>query len=407
MNKRIRDLFPILKRQKDLVYLDSGATALKPQIVIDRVSEYYTEYTSNVHRGMYKNAIKADEEFEKVRMVMSRFIGANSPKETVFVSGTTEGINLVAKTIGKAKVGKGDEMIVTEMEHHSNLVPWQVLRDEAGAKLKWLSFDDEGKIDEKRVGEMVNERTKILAITGMSNVLGTINDIKKITRMAKKLNPEIVVVVDGAQMVPHLPVSVCELGVDFLVFSAHKLYGPTGVGVLWGREELLNEMPPFLTGGGMISRVTMDGVEYRGTPEKFEAGTPNIAGVIGMGAAIEWLNDEAEGMEAVRKYEEEITGYALEKLQAMDEAEVYGPKRKSERGGLVAFNVRGVHPHDTAQILSDRGVCVRAGHHCAMPIHLKLGIPGSVRASFGVYTSKEDIDKLIEGIERVVVKFGR
>jgi cysteine desulfurase / selenocysteine lyase len=314
-------------------------------------------------------------------------------------------LNLVSNTIGKAKIGRGDEVLVTEMEHHSNIVPWQMLCRERRGKLKYIEVED-GKLawGDGRLERLVSKRTKVFALTHMSNVVGTINDVKKLIQTVKSINPDCVVVVDGAQSVPHMKVDVRELGCDFLTFSGHKAYGPTGVGVLWGRGKILDELEPWVGGGDMIRKVTMKESSYKDAPNKLEAGTSNIGGVIGLGAAIEWL--EKKDTKKIREHEVQITKYALEKLQEINCLDIYGPQNAEERGGLVAFNIKGVHSHDTAQILADRNICVRAGHHCAQPLHDKLKIFGSVRASFGVYTSKDDIDRLVDGLGKVIQKFG-
>lgn len=405
--KSIKNQFPIFRKYPDLIYLDSGATTFKPQVVIDKEMEYYSEYCANIHRGMYEIALKADEEYEKARVNVARFIGAKSSKEVIFVSGTTMGINMLAKSIGKAKLHRGDNVLVTEMEHHSNLVPWQMICAENRAQLRWLTFSRGGALvaSEADLEKVINKKTKIFSLTHVSNVLGTINDIKKMVRMVKKINPSCVIVVDAAQSVAHIPIDVYELGCDFLTFSAHKLYGPTGVGVAWGKEELLSELAPFMGGGDMVMDVVMGESTYKELPMRLEAGTPNIAGVIGMGVAVEWLGKLPAGMEHVREHEREMTEYALGGLNKTEGIEIYGPMSAGERGGLVAFNLKGVHPHDVAQVLADMDICVRAGHHCAMPLHKKLNIGGSVRASFGVYTEKSDIDKLIEGLKIARKKF--
>jgi len=400
-----RSEFSIFKTQPNLVYLDSASTALKPDVVIKKMNEYYMGYTANIHRGLYKNALKADEEFENVRSIVARFINGNSDKEVVFVSGTTMALNLVSNTIGKAKVKKGDEVVITEMEHHSNIVPWQMLCRERGAKLKFIEVENGVlKLEEGGLEKIVTRKTKIFSVTHISNVVGTINDVKKLIHMVKRISPDCVTVIDGAQGVGHMPIDVVDLGCDFMTFSGHKAYGPTGVGVLWGRGKILDELEPWMGGGDMIRKVTMKESSYKDAPNKLEAGTSNIGGVIGLGAAIEWL--EKKDTKKIREHEVQITKYALEKLQEINCLDIYGPQNAEERGGLVAFNIKGVHSHDTAQILADRNICVRAGHHCAQPLHDKLKIFGSVRASFGVYTSKDDIDRLVEGLGKVIQKFG-
>ncbi len=389
MLKSVKKQFPIFRECPGLVYLDSAATALKPQVMVEAVTEYYTRYSANIHRGLYNLALESDANYEEARQTIAKFLGATSSDEIVFVSGATEGLNLIASSLGKVVLKGGDEVLITEAEHHSNFVPWQIICREVGAKLRYFP--------------KVTKKTKIFSTFHVSNVLGTINPVTDLVRQIKQVSPDCLVVIDAAQSVSHMPVNVRELGCDFLVFSGHKLYGPTGIGVVWGKSELLSLLPPYQTGGGMVERVALNRTTYQPPPAKFEAGTPHIAGAIGLGAAVKWLTQL--GMESVRKHEREITQYALERLREIQGIKIYGPTSVEDRGGLVAFNISGIHPHDVAQVLADQQVCVRAGHHCAMPLHAKLGVPGSVRASFGVYTTAADIDQLVAGLVAVKKKF--
>lgn len=397
--EQVRGQFPILSKS-GLVYLDSAASGLKPQRVIDKVVEYYSKYSANIHRGVYNISERATEEYEKAREQVARFIGARSPREVVFVRNATEAINLVSYSWGETNIKKGDEIAITVMEHHANLVPWQRLADKVGAQLKYLDVDEKGRLltDGASVEKWITAKTKLAAITQASNVVGTINDIKSIVAQIKKINPKVVVVVDGAQSTPRLPVDVEELGCDFYAVTGHKMYGPTGIGVLWGREELLIGMPPFLSGGGMIEEVGFDKTIFAKVPEKFEAGTPHIAGAIALGEAAKFLTEL--GMENVWAHEVSISRYALNKLSQVEGLSILGPDHYEERTAIFAFTVAGIHPHDLSQLLNEENVAVRAGHHCAMPLHKRLGIAASTRASAGVYTDTQDIDRLVEAIEK-------
>lgn len=396
----VRDQFPILGKNPRLIYLDSAATALKPRRVIEKEMEYYTEYSANIHRGVYAISERATEEYGRAREVVAKFLGVNKSKEIVFVRNATEAVNLVAYSWGQAFVGKGDEIALTVMEHHANMVPWQQLAGRVGASLKYLEVDGEGRLKAEtgEVEKWITNKTKLVAVTQASNVVGTINEVGRLIQMVKKINPKVVVIVDGAQAAPRMPVSVAEMGCDFYVVTGHKMYGPTGIGALWAKEELLEIMPPFEAGGGMIEEVREDGAVFAKPPEKFEAGTPNIAGAIGMGEAVKFL--EETGMEKVREHEVELNRYALGKLGEIKGLVVLGPKEPEARTAIYAFTVEGIHPHDLSQILDEEGVAVRAGHHCAMPLHSRMGVVVTTRASAGVYTTKEDVDKLVEGIER-------
>lgn len=395
----VRRDFPILQTGTPLVFLDSAATSLKPQQVIVEMNRYYRKYSANVHRGIYRISEEATEAYEAVRSKIARFIGASRPEEIVFTRGTTESVNLVAYAWGRISVGNGDEIATTILEHHSNFVPWQQLVAENGAVLKILNVDPSGKLKVNDMHKVITRRTKLLAITASSNVLGTIVPIKEIVAMTKKINPHCLVFIDAAQAVPHMPVSVADWDADFVAFSAHKMLGPTGVGVLWGKLEILDNLAPFQFGGEMIAEVAIDKTTFKNVPHKFEAGTPHIAGVIGLGAAVDYLSEV--GMEHIREHELRITQYALTQLAQISDLTVYGPKVASDRGGVVAFTMGGIHAHDVAQVLDERSICVRAGNHCAMPLHTHLGLAATTRASFSLYTTKEEIDALVEGLHAV------
>ena len=395
----VRRDFPMLLRRQPFVYLDSAATSFKPQQVIDGMTRYYREYSANVHRGIYHISEYATQVYEEVRSTVARFIGAKRPEEIIFTGGTTASVNLVAYAWGSRAVGRGDEIAATIMEHHSNFVPWQQVAAEKGAVLKLINVDASGELKINDVHKSITRKTKLLAITATSNVLGTIVPIKEIVAITKKINPRCLVLVDAAQAVPHMPVSVADWDADFVAFSAHKMLGPTGVGVLWGKLEILERLAPFQFGGEMIAEVAVGKTTFKEVPYKFEAGTPHIAGVIGLGAAVEYLS--RLGMENVRSHERRLTGYALDRLSDIPGLTVYGPKQSVDRGGVISFSMSGIHAHDVAQILDGRGICVRAGNHCAMPLHTHLGLSATTRASFSVYTTKEDIDALVEGLKEV------
>jgi cysteine desulfurase / selenocysteine lyase len=392
----VRKDFPILETQshgKRLVYLDSAATSQKPRQVIDRIVRFYEEENANVHRGVYELAERATAAYEGARAACARFIGA-TPRSIVFTRSTTESINLVRYTWGRANVRAGDEILVTQLEHHSNLIPWQLLAQETGAVLRHLPIDDEGRLRTDLLGDFLGDRTKLVATALMSNVLGTINPIAEIADAAHAVDA--LLLVDAAQAAPHLAFDVGELGADFLAYSSHKMCGPTGAGVLYAREHLLEDMPPFHGGGEMIREVWPDRATYNEIPYKFEAGTPNIAQAVGMGAAVEYL--EGLGMEAVRRHEVEIATYALERLREAG-ATIYGPSDPEERGAVISFNIDGVHPHDLATILDQEGICIRAGHHCAQPLMRRLGVPATSRASFYIYNTHEEVDLLVNTLD--------
>ncbi|MEA3309869.1 MAG: SufS family cysteine desulfurase [Chloroflexota bacterium] len=396
----VRQQFPILQQKvngKRLIYLDSAASAQKPQVVIDALSSVYSTNYANIHRGIYRLAEEATRQYEAARAKVAKFINAASTEEVIFVRNATEGLNLVAYSWGRSNVGAGDRIIVTEMEHHSNLVPWQWLAQEQGAELSFIPITDVGELDLAALPPLLADgRAKVLAISMMSNVLGTIPDLAEIIHLAHAAG--VVVVLDGAQAVPHLPVDVQALDADFMAFSGHKLGGP-GIGALWGRRELLVAMPPFLFGGDMILSVRKERSTWNELPYKFEAGTPAIAEAIAFGAAIDFLTEL--GMESVRQHERRLVTYALAKLSAVPGLQLLGPAPE-KHGGAVSFWLEGIHPHDVAAILDEEGICVRAGQHCAAPLHQRFGIPASTRASYYVYNSNEDTDALVAGLHKVI-----
>lgn len=402
--RNVRSDFPVLARTVNghpLVYLDSAATAQKPIQVIEAIARFYREANANVHRGLYALSVEATELYENARKKIAALIGAR-PEEVIFTRGTTESLNLLAYSLGEARVREGDGILVTVMEHHANLIPWQELARRKGAALSAVRITPDGELDMDDFRRRLSARTAVVAVTHISNVLGTINPIPEISREAHRVGA--LVVVDAAQSIPHLPVDVRELGCDFLAFSGHKMLGPTGIGVLWGRRELLEEMPPFLTGGEMIREVWIDRATWNDLPYKFEAGTPPIAQAVGLGAAVEYL--AGLGMEEVRRHEEELTGLLLEGLKAREYVEIYGPHEPQKRGGVVAFNLRGIHPHDVATLLDQEGIAIRAGHHCAQPLHRLLGVPASCRASVYVYNTPEEIELFLAALDGVWEQLG-
>lgn len=395
--ERIRRDFPILERTphgKRIVYLDSANTSQKPQQVIDAVSEFYAQHNANLYRAVYELAEEATAMFETAREKLAGFVGAD-PSNIVFTRGTTESINLVANAWGRRFLREGDEVLLTDMEHHSNIVPWQLVAQATGAVLRYIPLADDGTLELTDLEGLLTGRTKVLAITGQSNVLGTLPPVKELAAAAHAVGA--IVLVDGAQLVPHNPVDVVDLAVDFLTISGHKMLGPTASGGLYGRSELLEAMDPFLGGGEMISEVFPDHSTYKDPPHKFEAGTMNIAQEIGLGAAIDYLG--SIGMNAVREHEKQLTAYAMERLQEAG-AVVHGPKDLEIRGGAVSFWFKDVHPHDLAQVLDQEGVCVRASHHCAQILMRHLGVPATTRASFYVYNTTEDVDALVGALAR-------
>ncbi len=403
---RLRDDFPLLLRRvhgKPLVYLDNAATSQKPRSVLDAERRYYEFSNANVHRGIHALAEEATALYEGARQKVAGFIHAAEAREIVFTKNATEAINLVAHSWGRAHLTAGDAILLTEMEHHANLVPWQLIAQQTGAALRFLPITDDGVLDLASLPQLL-DGVKLVGVTHMSNVLGTINPVAEIIRAAHAAGA--VVLVDGAQSVPHLPVDVQALGCDFLVFSAHKMLGPTGCGVLYGRAALLDAMPPFLAGGEMISNVWLDHATWNEIPWKFEAGTPNIAQAIGLGAAIDYLT--ALEMEDVREHEEALTLYALDALRVLgQDLVIYGPRDARRRGGVIAFNYGGIHPHDLGQILDEEGVAIRAGHHCAKPLMRRLGVTATARASFYLYNTVDDVDRLVRALEKAQEVFGR
>ena len=396
--EKVRHDFPILRekvRGRTLVYLDNAATSQKPQVVIDAISRHYERGNANIHRGVHFLSEHATEEHEAARGTVQSFLNAEEASEIIFVRGATEAINLVAQTYGRTQVGPGDEVLITAMEHHSNIVPWQILCEQKGGRLRVIPINESGELVLEEFQKLLNTRTKIVAVTHVSNALGTINPVRRIIEMAHREN--IPVLVDGAQAVPHLKVDVQALDCDFYVFSGHKLYGPTGIGVLYGKSALLDAMPPYQGGGDMISSVTFEKTIYNKLPYKFEAGTPHVAGAIGLGAAIDYVN--GLGMDNVAAYEHEVLTYATEAVAAIPGIRVIGTAK--EKAGVLSFLLDSIHPHDIGTILDQEGIAIRAGHHCAQPIMQRFGIAATARASFGLYNTKEEVDALVNGIQNV------
>jgi cysteine desulfurase/selenocysteine lyase len=393
---QIRAQFPILEQTENgqpLVYLDGGATSQKPLAVIESIDRYYRVQNANVHRGVYGLSERATELYEGARETSRGFLNARSTKEIVFVRGTTEAINLVAHSWGRANLQAGDEVIVTEMEHHSNIVPWQLLRDQLGIRLTVLRMNHQGEVCLNALKGLISERTKLLAVTHMSNALGTINPVKEMVALAHAAGAK--VLVDGAQATPHMRVDVQDLNCDFYALSGHKMYGPTGIGVLYAKEALLEAMPPYQGGGDMIYSVTFDKTEYNVLPYKFEAGTPNIAGAIGLAAAMRFM--ESIGLQAISDYEAKLLDYATAQLKQIEGLRIIG--EAANKGGVISFVLDGVHPHDMATLMDQDGIAVRASHHCAMPVMQHFNIPATIRASLGVYNNHADIDRLVEAVK--------
>jgi cysteine desulfurase/selenocysteine lyase len=396
--ERIRADFPILSERvhgRPLVYLDNAATSQKPDAVIEAIANYYRHQNANIHRGVHLLSQSATEAYEAARVAVQRFIHARNASEVVFVRGTTEAINLVAQTYGRRYVGRDDEVLITAMEHHSNIVPWQILCEEKGAKLRVAPMNDRGELLLDEFEKLLSPRTRLVSVAHVSNALGTINPVKQIVNMAHAWG--IPVLVDGAQAAPHLSIDVLDLDCDFYALSGHKMCGPTGIGVLYGKAELLEEMPPYQGGGDMISSVTFEKTTYNKVPHKFEAGTPDIAGVIGLGAAITYV--EKIGLDAIGAHEHELLKYGTDRLSAVPDVRLVGTA--GEKAGVLSFVIEGIHPHDVGTILDQEGIAVRTGHHCAQPVMDFYGIPATVRASLAVYNTKEEIDVLVSGIERV------
>ncbi len=401
--KRIRQDFPLLDQLvngKPLVYLDNAATTQKPRAVIDAISNYYLNNNSNVHRGVHTLSQRATDDYEAGREAVRRFINAPSADEVIYVRGATEGLNLVAHSFGRKFFKSGDEVIITGMEHHSNIVPWQILGKEIGIRLRVIPFTDDGELLMDEYENMLNDRTRLVSVVHQSNALGTINPVASIAELAHARG--IPVMLDAAQSVPHMPIDVQALGADFLTFSGHKMYGPTGIGVLWGRADLLNDMPPYQSGGEMIRSVTYEETIYNVLPHKFEAGTPDIAGAIGLGAAVEYL--ETIGMNRISAYERALMQYGAERLTDIEGVRLIGTA--PERGGVLSFYMECAHAHDIGTILDAEGIAVRTGHHCAQPVMARYQIPATVRASLSFYNTTDEIDTLVKGIDRVIEVFG-
>ncbi len=400
--ERVRSEFPILAtemRGRPLTYLDSAASAQKPHVVIDAMSDFYRAHYANIHRGVYQLSAEATEQYEAVRTRVAHFIGARDSREIIFVRNATEAINLVARTWGEENIGEGDEIVLTVMEHHANIVPWQMLASRRGATIRVAEIDDTGVLDLEHLKSLLGPRTKLLAFTHVSNALGTINPVTELVSHARERG--IVTLVDGAQAVPHQPVDVAALGCDFYVFSGHKVFGPTGAGVLHGRLERLEAMPPFLGGGDMIESVSFEGTTFAPVPQKFEAGTPDIASVIGFGAAIDYL--DGIGMDEIAAYEHGLLSYATERLQEVPGLRIVGTAK--EKAAVISFVLEEVHPHDIGTVLDGEGIALRAGHHCAQPLMKRMGVPATARASFTFYNTSDEIDRLVDALIKTTELF--
>lgn len=402
----VRSRFPLFRTDgpnAGLVYLDSAATAQRPDAVLDAIAGYYRDDNANVHRGIYDLSRRSTDRFEEARRTVARFIGAPDPAEVIWTRGTTEAINLVAATWGAANVAEGDEILLTTMDHHSNVVPWQILAGRVGARLRYVDIDDEGRLRLDQLDERLRTgRVKLVAFNHISNALGTVNPVAEVAARARAAGA--VVVVDGAQGAPHLPVDVGAIGCDFYALSGHKMGGPMGIGALWGRRELLEAMPPYQGGGEMIETVLPDESTWAGLPHKYEAGTPNVGGAVGMAAGVEFL--ESLGAEAVAAHEASLVEHGLERLLRLDGLRLFGPSKPEDRIAVFSFALAGVHPHDVATILDAEGIAVRAGHHCAQPLMRRLGVPATTRASCWVYNTTEDLDRLVDGLEKAKEMFG-
>jgi len=397
--KAVRADFPILADTvfgKPLTFLDSAASAQKPKVVIDTVAELYSHGYANIHRGMYKLSQEATEAYEQTRFLVREFINAASHKECLFVRNATEGINLVAQSYGRTFLTKGDEIILTTLEHHSNIVPWQLLAEEKGLSLKIVPISDEGEVDMAAFKELLSEKTKMVAVAHISNAIGTVLPVKEMISLAHKAGAK--VLLDGCQAAPHIKIDVQDLDVDFYVFSGHKVYGPTGVGVLYGKEDLLDAMPPWQGGGDMIDLVTFEKTTYNVLPHKFEAGTPNIAGVIGFGAALKYI--KSIGHQAIAAHEDDLLEYANESLRGINQLRLIGTAK--EKISIISLNLDDIHPHDVGTILDQEGIAVRTGHHCAQPLMERFGVSATVRASFGIYNNREDVDRLVAGLKKTL-----
>jgi cysteine desulfurase/selenocysteine lyase len=402
--EKVRQDFPILDRTVNgypLVYLDSANTSQKPRQVLDAMAEHYERHNANVARSVHTLGTESTVAYEGARAKVAAFIGATSPDEVVFVKNATEALNLVAHSFGQ-RLRPGDEIVISELEHHSNIVPWQLLCERTGATLRWFGLTGEGRLDLSTLDDLVTERTRLVSVAHVSNTLGTINPVAPIVRRAREVGA--LVMLDGSQAVPHLPVDVAALGVDLIAFTGHKMLGPTGIGVLWGRASVLADLPPFLAGGSMVETVTMQRTTFLPPPARFEAGTPPIVQAVGLGAAVDYLS--ALGMDAVAEHERSLTAYALDAMSTVDGLRIFGPTVPVDRGGTLSFELAGVHPHDVGQVLDSVGVEVRVGHHCARPTCVRFGVPAMTRASVHVYTTTEEIDALVRGLEQVRKVFG-
>ena len=402
--KKVREDFPILSRMvygKPLVYLDNAATSQKPRAVIQALTDYYEGYNSNVHRGVHALSMEATDRYEEARQKVAGFIGADTPESVIWTRNTTESINLVANTWAEDHIKPGDEIVVTQMEHHSDLVPWQRVATKKGATLRILPLTDDGTLDMEEVDSIVNARTRLVSIVHVSNSLGTINPVKELTARARAVGAA--VLLDGAQSVPHMPVDVGDLDCDFLAFSGHKMLGPTGIGVLYAKRDVLEEMEPFLLGGEMVLEVWNDRATWNELPMRFEAGTPNIADAIALGAAIDYL--EGLGMERVREHEVQLTEYALTALQELEELDLFGPRDARKRGGIISFYSSDVHPHDLGTFLDREGIAIRTGHHCTMPLMRTLHVPATARASFYIYNTEDEVDMLVDSLKKALRYF--
>ena len=402
--ERIRDDFPILSRKvhgKPLVYLDNAATSQKPRAVIQALTEYYETYNSNVHRGVHTLSMEATDRYEEAREKVARFINAETPESIIWTRNATESINLVAHSWAESNISEGDEIVVTRLEHHSNLVPWQRIAARNGAVLRFLELTEDGAVDMVGAASVINAKTKLLAVTHVSNSLGTVVPVKKLAGMARSVGAA--VLVDGAQSVPHQPVDVEDIGCDFLALSGHKMMGPTGIGALYARREILEQMEPFLHGGEMVLEVSYEDASWNELPMRFEAGTPNIADAIALGAAVDYLT--ALGMENVREHEKQLTAYALDAFRELEEVDLFGPMDVDRRGGILSFHSSDVHPHDLGTFLDQEGVAIRTGHHCTMPLMGALGVPATARASLYVYNTEQEVDALVDAVKRALRYF--
>ena len=398
----IKENFPILDQKingKNLVYLDSAATTQKPKEVIDSLNKYYKENNSNIHRGVHTLSQKATEDYEEARKIITNFIGATSSKEIIFVRGATEAINLIANSYVKPLLKKNDEIIISQMEHHANIVPWQMICEEKKAKLKIIPMDDNGELIIKELDKIINEKTKFISVNHVSNSLGTINPIRKIIQIAHQSN--IKIMIDGAQAVQHLEIDMKEIDADFYCFSGHKVYAPTGIGILYGKKELLEKMPPYQGGGDMIKSVTFEKTIYNDIPNRFEAGTPNISGAIALGKAIDYITHI--GINNITKYEKDLLNYATSKLNKISEIKIIGEAK--EKAAVISFIIEGIHPHDIGTIMDSHGIAIRAGHHCTQPVMDYYNITATARVSFAIYNTKKDIDKLVEAIKKCIKVF--